>query len=135
MQSVIKHFKAVLRFLSLLDRQGNISATNATLFVLTVKLAIAPQFSIPEIAAFFMALVNYGHKRHAASKAAKDETTQQVATQQAAIDTLVEELSTVKSSVGDLKAIQEEVKKIAAATQNTALHQAMNNPRAWRTDK
>lgn len=66
---IILIFKKILTFFNLKDRSGNLSLTNTALIILMVKLAIAPEFSITEVSAFFIALLNYGHKRSVTAKA------------------------------------------------------------------
>lgn len=56
-------FKRVLNFLSLLDRDGNLSISNVAVIVCVTKIAAAPKFSIEEVGALLVALLNYAHKR------------------------------------------------------------------------
>lgn len=104
-----KFFCSVLRFLNLVDRSCNLSITNIALIVLITKLALAPQFSIPEVAAFFMALLNYGHKRHESNKAIANEVPEVIPTP--AID-----LSPIQQEIANLKANQESVNRLAEET-------------------
>ncbi len=58
-------FKKLLNFFNLLDSEGRLSLTNTALVVTVVKLAIAPQASITEVGAMFLAIANYALKRNA----------------------------------------------------------------------
>lgn len=53
----------VLKFLNLTDDSGSLSITNVAVIVCVVKIAIAPQFSITEVGALMVSLLNYMHKR------------------------------------------------------------------------
>ncbi len=64
----------LFRRLSLVEsRGGNLSLTNLAVMVCIVKIAIAPQISIPEIGALLLSLLNYGHKRFETNKVIKAE--------------------------------------------------------------
>ncbi len=52
-----------LRFLNLLDSDGNLSITNVCVIVCVVKIVVAPQFSVTEVGALMVSLCNYAHKR------------------------------------------------------------------------
>lgn len=54
----------VLKFLSLLDNEGNLSISNIAVIVCVTKLAIAPHFSVTEVGALMVSLLNYAHKRY-----------------------------------------------------------------------
>ena len=56
-------FKRLLKFLNLTDRQGNLSITNIAVIVCITKVAIAPTFTITEVGALMLSLINYAHKR------------------------------------------------------------------------
>lgn len=105
-----KFFCSILRFLNLVDRSCNLSITNIALIVLLVKLAIAPTFTLPEVAAFFLALLNYGHKRHETNKAIAQEVPL-VETVPQAVD-----LAPIQAEIDSLKANQEAVAKLADDT-------------------
>lgn len=55
--------KSFLSFLNLTDTSGNLSITNIAVIVCVVKIALAPQFSITEVGALLVSLLNYAHKR------------------------------------------------------------------------
>ena len=101
-----------LKFCSLLDRSGSISITNCTLIVLTVKLALVPTFSIPEVAAFFLALMNYLHKRHEANKQDKVE---KVTATNSAIESLQQEIVTMKDQFVTVAKQAEDAKRTITA--------------------
>mgnify|MGYP001266357776 CR=1 FL=1 len=52
-----------LRFLNLLDGQGNLSITNTAVYVLIAKIATAPSLDWPTAATLLVTLMNYAHKR------------------------------------------------------------------------
>jgi len=55
--------KRILSFLNLLDNDGNLSISNIAVIVCVTKIAIAPHFSITEVGALLVSLLNYAHKR------------------------------------------------------------------------
>lgn len=57
-------FLRILKFFNLLDSQDNLSVTNIAVIVCVTKIAIAPQFSITEVGALMVTLLNYAHKRY-----------------------------------------------------------------------
>lgn len=65
-------FKKVLKFLSLLDRGGNLSITNIAVIVCITKIAISPTFTITEVGALMLSLLNYAHKRKESNKGDKE---------------------------------------------------------------
>jgi hypothetical protein len=58
----------LLNFLSLLDSEGRLSLTNVAMYVILVKLAIAPNPGLADIGALLLALANYAHKRYVVSQ-------------------------------------------------------------------
>lgn len=56
--------KSALAFLNLLDNAGNLSISNIAVIVCVIKVALAPQFSITEVGALLVSLLNYAHKRY-----------------------------------------------------------------------
>ena len=60
--------KQALTFLSLVGEDGALSITNIAVIVCVVKIAIAPTFSITEVGALMVSLLNYAHRRHVGSK-------------------------------------------------------------------
>jgi hypothetical protein len=61
-------FKRLLKFLSLVDRSGNLSITNIAVIVCITKIAIAPTFTVTEVGALMLSLFNYAHKRIESNK-------------------------------------------------------------------
>jgi hypothetical protein len=55
--------KRVLSFLNLIDSEGNLSITNAAVIICVTKMAIMPTFSMTEVTALLVAMLNYAHKR------------------------------------------------------------------------
>lgn len=101
--SVLDLIGPLFNRLNLLERGGHkLSLTNLMVMVCIVKVALAPQVSIPEIGALFLSVLNYGHKRYENGKAAKaelerqakrdDEHSVQIKNQAAAIQSMQEEL-------------------------------------------
>lgn len=64
----------LLRRLNLLEYDGKkLSWTNVAVAVCVVKIAIAPEVTVPELGALLLSLANYGHKRVESAKAVKVE--------------------------------------------------------------
>lgn len=57
-------FQKLLKFFQLSDSDGNLSISNIAVIVCITKVAIAPVFSITEVGALMISLMNYAHKRH-----------------------------------------------------------------------
>lgn len=57
-------FLRVLQFFNLLDNDKNLSISNVAVIVCVTKIAIAPEFSITEVGALLVSLLNYAHKRY-----------------------------------------------------------------------
>ncbi len=55
--------KRILTFLNLLDASGNLSISNVAVCVCIAKLSMAQQFSVAELGALVISLLNYAHKR------------------------------------------------------------------------
>lgn len=55
--------KATLRFFNLLDRANRLSITNSAVYVLIIKIAVAPSIDWAVVAGLLVTLLNYGHKR------------------------------------------------------------------------
>lgn len=101
--SVLDLIGPLFNRLNLLERGGHkLSLTNLMVMVCIVKVALAPQVSIPEIGALFLSVLNYGHKRYESNKVAKAEIERQskkddehstlIQNQAAAIESIKEEL-------------------------------------------
>ncbi len=90
-------FKRILKFFNLVDRGGDLSITNIALIILLTKLAIMPTLALPDVAAFFVVLLNYGHKRLESNKAIKEQAILANKT----IEDLAKELEEVKQSTHD----------------------------------
>lgn len=88
----------VLTFFNMTDREGNLSITNIAMIVLIAKIALAPAVSIAEVAAFFIALLNYSHKRYEASKAANAEVVT-IDESRAAVSEMATKLTEIESKV------------------------------------
>lgn len=73
-----KMLKKLLKFLQLVDREGNLSITNIAMIVLITKLAVLSQFTMTEVSAFLLALLNYSHKRMESNKFSKKEMEQKI---------------------------------------------------------
>lgn len=58
---------AILRFFSLVDRDGNLSISNVAVIVIVARIAIAP-FDWATAAALLVSLLNYSHKRYESNK-------------------------------------------------------------------
>lgn len=64
-----KIFCKVLRFFNLVDRSCNLSISNIAVIVCITKIAMAKEFTITEVGALMVTLMNYMHKRNAYNKA------------------------------------------------------------------
>lgn len=86
-----------LDFLNLLDYHKKLSITNVAVIIMVVKLAFIPTFNLTEVAAFFIAMLNYGHKRIQNNQI---ETTEKKST-----ESIIAEIDEIKSKVSaiDLK--------------------------------
>lgn len=126
-----------LRFFNLVDRSCNLSITNIAVIVCVAKIAIAPTFSIAEVGALLISLVNYGHKRTESAKAEKadkeiaakviavqaatsvNEVDARVSEIKSAVEKVVEvqnkittDMATIRTSHDSVAKIAEEAKKI-----------------------
>lgn len=109
-------FKKILKFFQLTDRAGDLSITNIALIVMITKLAVAPTFTIPEIAAFFIALLNYSHKRLESNKAIKNDKLQEdVAAISTALNNLKEQVADNSKLAETIQKQSDEVQKIVNA--------------------
>jgi len=55
--------KKILKFLNVVDREGNLSITNIAVIVLLTKIAIAPDMDWPTVGALLASMMNYMNKR------------------------------------------------------------------------
>lgn len=104
--------------LSLTERNGNLSLTNLAVAVCIVKIAIAPQISIPEIGALLLSLLNYGHKRYESNKVIKAELEAQAkvdAEQHELIKNQSDVLKDLQSKVADQQKVLDEAKQALTA--------------------
>lgn len=69
----MNYIKKALKFLNLVDRSGNLSITNIAVIVCITKIAMAPEFSMAEIGALLVSLMNYAHKRVETAKLDKSD--------------------------------------------------------------
>lgn len=108
----------VFRQASLLERSGKLSWTNLAVAVCIVKIAVAPTFSIPEVAALLLSLLNYGHKRYESNKAEKAELERQSKVDvehQKHIDAHAEAIKQLSEQVQAQAKVVEEAKSIMTA--------------------
>lgn len=91
-------FKNTLIVLRVVDaHDGQLSLSNLAVLVVLVKLALAPQFSMTEIGALFIALMNYSGKKIINSKAEKEQEAFSESQ-----DEVVQKLSELESKVSAL---------------------------------
>jgi hypothetical protein len=60
-----------LRFLNVLDSTNALSITNLSVWIVLGKLVMLHDVGLPEIGAFMIAMMNYGHKRSQNNKIAE----------------------------------------------------------------
>jgi hypothetical protein len=60
----VSFLKKVLNFLSLLSNDEKLSLTSVGIYIVLIKVAIAPSPSIGDIGALLLVLLNYAHKRY-----------------------------------------------------------------------
>ena len=86
-----------LKFLNLIDPKGKLSITNIAVIIMVVKLAFLSSFSLPEVSAFLVTMLAYGHKRFVNNTLEQNETKE--------VAKVVKELEDLKSKVSaiDLK--------------------------------
>lgn len=84
----------ILNFLSLLDKDNNISITNVAVIIMVTKLMFIPTFTLAEVSAFVIVMLNYGHKRRENAKAASNN--------KVATDDVSTKLEDLESKVGAL---------------------------------
>ena len=53
----------VVNFLRLIDAEAKLSITNVAVYVVLVKVAIAPEFTLMDAGALFVTLLNYSGKK------------------------------------------------------------------------
>lgn len=85
----------ILTFLNLLDFEGRLSLTNVAFFVLLVRVTFFPHVTFPEIAALFISVLNYAHKRFEQAKTPNQTDVD--------LQPLVEEIEKLKDRVGTLQ--------------------------------
>lgn len=99
------------RFLRVIDEQRSmISLTNTAMWVIIGKLVIAPQFTVEELGAFFVALLAYSGKKLLNNKQQTEDTV------------LEKELTTVKRDINILNdKLKDAVDKAGAAAMAAGL--------------
>lgn len=65
-----------LTFLNLIDKERRLSLTNVAVVIITVKLAFLSSFTLTEVGAFMVAILNYGYKRRENNRLEKSHTQQ-----------------------------------------------------------
>lgn len=65
--------KKALNFLNLLDSESRLSITSLAMYVVLVKVAVAPSPSLIDLGSLLLVLLNYAHKRIVVSSAAAEE--------------------------------------------------------------
>lgn len=111
-EQVEKTIKRGLDFLSLTDRAGNLSISNAAVIILITKMAIAP-FDWVTAAGLLVTLLNYSHKRYEGNKAAA--IAQDVSDReqlQNGLNEVLKEMATLKASQENVLKQADEVRKI-----------------------
>lgn len=68
---MVKKIIKSLKFLNLIDREGNLSISNIAVIIVLVKLTLSPVLSIVDAGMLLVTLMNYAHKRHSVSKSIK----------------------------------------------------------------
>jgi hypothetical protein len=64
--------KRILNFLSLVNDDGALSVTTLGVYVVLVKLAMTPNWSLNEAGVLLVTLMNYAHKRHVGAQTQDD---------------------------------------------------------------
>lgn len=103
----MKYIRKLLKFLQLVDREGNLSITNIATIVVITKIAIAASIDWGVISALLVTLLNYGHKRHESNKVRP--------TAQIAVD-----LKPLQDSINKMADDIQEVKKVADEAKDKA---------------
>lgn len=62
-----------MKFLNLLDADGNLSITNLAMYLILIKIMIVGTVDYPAIIGLFITCLNYAHKRQLASTSASSE--------------------------------------------------------------
>ena len=117
--SILDLIGPLMRRLSLVDGRGSsFSLTNLAVMVCIVKIAVAPQISIPEIGALLLSLLNYGHKRYESNKAAKAELDRQSKVDeehQKHLDAHAEAIRALEAKVSEQSKVIDEAKSVMTA--------------------
>lgn len=107
--------KKVLNFLSLLDNQGHkVSLTNIVLYVVTIKIALSPSPSLPELGTLLLSLLAYSHKRYVADKQSSRQSTSN--------NELSNQVNALNQKVTDFSKLAQETQSIIT---NVKLNQGM----------
>ena len=106
----MKYIRKLLKFLQLVDREGNLSITNIATIVVITKIALTATFDWGVISALLVTLLNYGHKRYEANKASKDVRPAAIAV----------DLKPLQDSINELADNIQEVKKVADEAKDKA---------------
>lgn len=90
--------RLILSWLRITDDQGLLSLTNTALFIVLVKLAIAPSLTLVDAGALLLALLHYSGKKIIALKQTKLVSTQTLAVDPR-LDVLEKQIESLKSAM------------------------------------
>ena len=102
----------ILRFLNLLGKNDKLSITNITVLVMLVKIAFIQHITLTESAAFFITLLNYGHKRVTSAqyeKEASEDITNKINALQLEVN---EKLNSFAETAAKVEKVSEDTKKV-----------------------
>ena len=94
----------ILTFLSLADKDGNISLTNLGVVVCITKIAIAPTLDWQVISALLLTLLSYNSKRYTIAKA-----TQATTQQNDALADLQERINSISATASKIQDLEQKV--------------------------
>jgi len=60
----LEKFHGLMSYLRVNDENNKLSLTNLALMLMLYKVYMTPAVSITDLTALFVAIANYGHKRH-----------------------------------------------------------------------
>lgn len=113
---MVSKMNKFLKFFNLLDGSNNLSITNIALIILLTKIAINPALSLPEVSAFFLALLNYSHKRAVSAKTLKEAKETKPA-KEVDLSPIQDEISKLSQELNSFKEEHEKIVKVAEDTQ------------------
>lgn len=95
----------ILKFLNILDKQGNLSITNILVLSLGIKLLIASQTELSDTLILLIPIISYMQKRYETNKAIKQVT------DITELSKLTDQVSLITKELNEIQQLNEDIKK------------------------